>query len=116
MRKWCPELKEMPDSIDAPETERGVGTFKIDCLYKPWTTPENIMPETNVVLGETYPCRVCDDRLGRSNFFQTMRELRSGWPSSMTDDRGRDLVPLGRKSEDKVGMFTPRAVLTGRSK
>ena len=116
VRKWCPELKDLPDSCELAEVQRGIGTFKVDCLYEPWSAPNDVIGAAGVVLGETYPKRCCDERNERKRFFENLWNLRAQWPSSMTDDRGRDVVRLGRSEDcESIGMFTPRALL-GRPK
>jgi deoxyribodipyrimidine photo-lyase len=112
VRKWCPELRNLPDSWEVAEAQRGIGTFKVDCLYEPWSAPREILRASGVVLGETYPVRCCDERTERRRFFDTLRHKRAQWPSSGTDDRGRDVVRLGRSSDcESIGMFTPKALL-----
>ena len=117
VRKWCPELKRLPDAWEMAEAQRGIGTFKVDCLYEPWAAPQNVLETAGVVLGETYPNRCCDEREQRKRFFKDLRSLREQWPSSRTDEKGRDLVRLGRCSNsESVGMFTPRALILSKSK
>ncbi len=117
VRKWCPELQNLPDACELPEAQRGIGTFKVDCLYEPWLAPKHVLHTAGVVLGETYPNRCCDERSERKRFFESMRNQRSTWASSDTDERGRDMVRLGRgPSCESIGMFTPKALLVGKSK
>ena len=112
VRKWCPELGDLPDAWAVPEAQRGIGSFNVDCLYEPWSAPADVLKAAGVVLGRTYPHRCTDDREARKRFFGDLRRLREGWPPSNTDDRGRDKVRLGRQRESaSVGMFTPRALL-----
>lgn len=105
IREWCPELTNLPDSI---KIQLGQTTKTVDCLYEPWSSPSDILENADVVLGETYPERVCDDRESRSKFFREVREIRSRWPPSMTDDSKRDVVYMGEAG--RLGLFTPRAL------
>ena len=107
VRKWCPELKNLPDSF---EIDLGKTTKIVDCLYEPWSSPLEVLKEAKIQLGKTYPERVCDDRKTRSKFFADVRSLRSQWPESRTDDKKRDLVGIG--SAGSIGLFTPNAVQT----
>jgi len=43
VRQWCPELKDLPDHCETAEAQRGIGTFKVDCLYEPWSAPDNVL-------------------------------------------------------------------------
>ena len=104
VRKWCPELSELPDAVDIHLDET---TRTVDCLYEPWATPPEVLERSGVTLGDSYPHRVCDDRDSRAVFFSEVREMRSKWPLGLIDDRKRDLVSLG--STD-IGLFTPRAL------
>jgi deoxyribodipyrimidine photo-lyase len=105
VRKWCPELANLPDSV---EIDLGKTTNIVDCLYEPWASPIEELEEAGVYLGKTYPKRICNDRKTRSQFFTDVRVLRAQWPSSRTDDKKRDLVDMG--SAGQIGLFTPRAV------
>ena len=112
VRRWCPELEALPDSCEIAEAQRGIGTFAVDCLYEPWSAPKRVLDGAGVVPGDTYPNRCCDEREERKRFFETIRNRRGGWPPSMTDERGRDVVRLGRGAgSESIGMFTPRALL-----
>jgi len=109
VREWCPELKSLPDRI---VLDQGKGVTKtIDCLYEPWSVPNNILEEANVKLGVNYPFRICDDRTNRQNFFNQLRQKRTEWPQNQIDDSKRDVVMLGRDlGAEKIGLFTPRAL------
>ena len=112
VRHWCPEIACLPDSAQVPEQERGIGTFKVDCLYEPWSVPETVLKEAGVVLGETYPDRLCDERSERRRFFADLRERRSQFPASKKDAKGLDMVTLGIDANAaQVAMFTPRALI-----
>lgn len=117
VRKWCPELQKLPDSCEVPEAQRGIGTFQVDCLYEPWSAPAHVLHTAGVVLGESYPNRCCDERNERRRFFERLRNLRNHWPSTQTDECGRDMVRLGRQDDcESIGMFTPRVLLLGTSR
>mmetsp|Transcript_21933 Transcript_21933/g.32840 ORF Transcript_21933/g.32840 Transcript_21933/m.32840 type:complete len:601 (+) Transcript_21933:78-1880(+) len=108
VRKWCPELKNLEDYV-VLDQGRGV-TKKIDCLYEPWSAPDEALEKAGVELGETYPLRICDDRLNRQKLFNRLRVVRTSWPEDMVDECKRDIVPLGREpAAERIGMFTPRA-------
>lgn len=109
VRKWCPELSNLPDSITLQQ-DGGI-TKKVDCLYEPWFTPKEVLEDIDFELGVDYPTRVCHDRLNREKFFDRLRKSRTGWPSGMMDDCKRDIVYLGREtSSERIGIFTPRAL------
>ena len=92
------------------------GHKTVDCLYQPWEAPDDILKQSNVILGVTYPHRSCDDREKRRQFFADLRTIRSKWPDSMIDpSTGCDIVPIGRRdSAPRIPMFTPRALLSKR--
>ncbi len=109
VRKWVPELKDVKDFF-VLKLDLGV-TKKIDCLYEPWSAPDEVLEKAKVKLGETYPIRICDDRLNRQKLFDRLRQIRTEWPSDMVDDCKRDVVALGRgPTAERIGMFTPRAL------
>ena len=105
VRKWCPELTSLPDSVDI---EVGKTTKTIDCLYEPWACPPEILEKCEIELGVTYPERICDERQTRSDYFAKIRMERSKWPATKIDDKKRDFVQLGDIA--RIGMFTPRAI------
>ena len=111
VRFWCPELAQLPDSLEIPASVGG-STSKIDPLYQPWLAPDSVLDEAGVRLGENYPKRICDDRKLRAQFYSMIRSLRqSEWSSSMIDDAKRDVVKLGQQEDsERLGLFTPRAI------
>lgn len=115
VRHWCPELKDLPDDFNVP-VDSNKGQRSVDCLYQPWEAPDDILKQSNVELGVTYPHRICDDREKRRRFFADLRTVRSKWPDSMIDpSTGCDIVPIGRQDcAPRVPMFTPRALLSKR--
>lgn len=105
VRTWCPELDLLPDSV---EIDMRKTSKVVDCLYEPWMSPEHVLDKAGVVMGKTYPHRVCNDRETRSTFFSRVRDIRLKWPATKIDAQKRDLVCLG--SAGYVGLFTPRAL------
>ena len=111
VKKWCEELNKLPDYVEIP-ADGNITWKKVDALYMPWAAPNHILDEADVKLGTTYPHRICDERLVRSDFFNQIRSLRSEWDTSKVDKQGRDIVSLGRSTDShRLGMFTPRAFL-----
>lgn len=106
IRKWVPELQNLPDFVEVPCK---TGHKSVDCLYEPWMAPESVLLESEIVLGSSYPNRICNERETRSLFFAAARSVRRSWPDEKIDDRKRDLVSIGIDDE-RVGMFTPRAI------
>ena len=108
VRKWIPEMEKLPDSIELPEQQRGVGSYKVDCLYQPWAAPDEVLQEANVVLGQSYPERICDERKGRIDFLSSLKRCRDKWDPSLKDEKRRDVISLGRdKNAERIGIFTP---------
>lgn len=107
VRRWCPELGKLPNSVEIDDA--GKTSKVVDCLYEPWMSPTNVLEKAGVVLGKTYPNRVCNDRETRSMFFSRLRDMRSKWPATKIDAQKRDLVKLG-SAVGSVGLFTPRAL------
>ena len=71
--------------------------------------PESVLVENEIVLGSSYPNRICNERETRSLFFAAARSIRKSWSDGKIDDRKRDLISIGIDDES-VGMFTPRAI------
>ena len=75
VRKWCPELKDLPDRVQvAPVVPGTGGTNTVDCLYTPWKAPVDVLQAAGVKLGENYPHRVCDEREGRRMFLEHLKK------------------------------------------
>lgn len=49
VRRWCPELAKLPDSL----------------LHKPWEAPPLILAQAGVTLGKTYPAPMVDHKAAR---------------------------------------------------
>ena len=63
VRKWCPELAELPQKY----------------LYSPWEAPADVLEEAGVKLGETYPKPIVEHKEGREralSAYETMKERR----------------------------------------
>lgn len=106
VRKWCPELKKLPNTIVL--RKESWDEKRVDCLYEPWTAPKEVLEKAGVELGSNYPHRVCDDRSNRQSFFSRLRDTRDEWKEGMIDERKRDIISLGQQGE--IGVFTPRAL------
>lgn len=113
VRRWVPELAALPDYAEIPEAQRGTGLFRVDCLYEPWTAPDQVLQEAGIELGKTYAHRACDERTSRRKFFGRLRMKRKGWDPCLTDERGLDNIKLGRQGE-RIGVFTAKALLDKR--
>ncbi len=59
IRQYVPELAELPNKY----------------LFKPWTTPKDIMAEAGVRLGETYPMPVVDLKASREAALDAYKAL-----------------------------------------
>ncbi|MEM1355749.1 MAG: deoxyribodipyrimidine photo-lyase [Planctomycetota bacterium] len=62
VRKWCPELKEVPSKY----------------LMKPWECPPLELQAAGVTLGEDYPEPIVDHRSGRERALVALSEITGG--------------------------------------
>lgn len=60
-RKYCPELKHLPDKY----------------LFKPWEAPAHILKQANVVLGTTYPKPIVDIKLSRERALEAFQSIKA---------------------------------------
>jgi deoxyribodipyrimidine photo-lyase len=62
VRRWVPELKDLPDKY----------------LGEPWEAPEEVLDEAGVVLGKDYPEPLVDLKESRAEAIERFREQREG--------------------------------------
>jgi len=63
VRRWCPELKGLPDKY----------------LHSPWEAPEDVLKKAGITLGETYPRPMIEHTAGRQralDAYDTLKERR----------------------------------------
>ncbi|MEW9796901.1 cryptochrome/photolyase family protein [Alteromonas sp. CYL-A6] len=60
VRKYCPELKDLPDKY----------------IHKPWETPPVIAKEAGVILGETYPKPIVDLKASRQRALDAFDKIK----------------------------------------
>ncbi len=63
VRRWCPELKGLPDKY----------------LHSPWEAPEDVLKKAGITLGETYPRPMIEHKAGRQralDAYDTLKERR----------------------------------------
>jgi hypothetical protein len=100
------------------------GTNTVDALYTPWRAPWEVLQAAGVILGESYPERICNEREGRRQFLQALRLCRSSWPTldqRMDETSGDYIVKLGARAPDvehnttrRIGVFTPRSLMISK--
>ena len=60
IKKWCPELKNIPN----------------DFLHKPWEMPEELQKEKNIILGKTYPLPIVKHEEARNLALKAFQDLK----------------------------------------
>jgi len=59
-RRYIPELKDLPDKY----------------LHQPWTAPESVLVQANIVLGETYPTPIVNLKTSREQALAAFQTLK----------------------------------------
>jgi len=60
VKKWCPELKNIPNEF----------------LHKPWEMPEALQKEKNIIIGKTYPSPIVKHEEARNSALRAFKELK----------------------------------------
>jgi len=60
IKKWCPELKNVPNEY----------------LHKPWEMSEELQKEKNIILGKTYPFPIVKHEEARNSALRAFQELK----------------------------------------
>jgi deoxyribodipyrimidine photo-lyase len=60
IKKWCPELKNIPNEF----------------LHKPWEMPEELQKEKNIILGKTYPLPIVKHEEARNLALKAFQDLK----------------------------------------
>ena len=60
MRRWCPELKDVPNKY----------------LHKPWEAPPLELARAGVTLGDTYPRPVIEHKTGRERALAALESIK----------------------------------------
>jgi deoxyribodipyrimidine photo-lyase len=61
VRRWCPELIDLPDKY----------------LFSPWEAPDDVLAEAGVRLGESYPHPIIDHSHGRQRALDAYDRVKS---------------------------------------
>ena len=60
IKKWCPELKHVPNEY----------------LHKPWEMSEELQKEKKIILGKTYPFPIVKHEEARKSALRAFQELK----------------------------------------
>lgn len=95
-KKWVPELQKLP----------------LKFLHNPWNAPSNVLVNAGVILGSTYPKRIClDITAARNNSKTAVLEMRRD-NQAFNDEGGYDVILLPDGSRSRV--FTRRDLRLNR--
>ena len=95
-KKWVPELQKLP----------------LKFLHNPWNAPSNVLVNAGVILGSTYPKRIClDITTARNNSKTAVLEMRRD-NQAFNDEGGYDVILLPDGSRSRV--FTRRDLRLNR--
>lgn len=70
VRRWCPELMKLPDSL----------------VHKPWEAPPILLKEAGIRLGETYPAPIVDHKQARAEALSAFQETKGYAPDEGTEN------------------------------
>ena len=85
-RKWVPELSKLPSKY----------------LHKPWTSPAGVLSNAGVVLGSTYPNRICMDiSAARGRTTACVLDMRRN-NMKLNDEGGYDVIVLPNGERSRV--------------
>lgn len=62
VRRWCPELSKLPDSL----------------VHKPWEAPPLLLKEAGITLGKTYPKPIVDHKAARDAALAAFKATKGG--------------------------------------